>query len=334
MRRRDFVTRLVTRLGGLVAAASVLWPLAAGAQQAAMPIVGLLRSTPAASFADIVTALQAGLAETGFVAGRNVTIEQRWADNQAERLPGLAAELVKQRAAVVVGNHQAVMAMKSVTATMPIVFVTGEDPVKIGLVASLGRPGGNLTGVTFFAGSQLNTKRLELLHELVPQVSVVGVLGDPGYSAFEPELPDLQAAARAMGLSCVVERAANAAAFEPAFARIAQSGAGAVLVSGSPFFTSEREVIVGLAARHAIPAIYDLRNLVAVGGLISYSSSFNGAYRQAGVYAGQILKGAKPSELPVQQATTFELSINLKTAKALKLTVPPSLLARADEVIE
>jgi putative tryptophan/tyrosine transport system substrate-binding protein len=201
-------------------------------------------------------------------------------------------------------------------------------------VTSLSRPGGNLTGVTFFGSSQLNAKRMELLHELVPKATIVGVFGDPGYPAFDDELPDVEAAAGAMGLRIVVVRVARSSEFEAAFTKITQAGAGALLVSGSPFFTSERNTIVALAARRAIPAVYDLRDLVAAGGLISYSSSFAGAYRQAGVYAGQILKGAKPSELPVQQPTMFELVINLKTAKALGLTVPPSLLAAATEVIE
>ena len=324
--RREFITLL----GGTVA----MWPLVALGQQPSMPVVGLLRSTPAASFSDLVTALRQGLNEAGFVEGRNVIIEQRWADNQPDRLPDLAADLVRHQAAVIIGNQQAVQAVKAATTTTPIIFVTGEDPVRAGLVASLSRPGGNLTGVTFFGGSQLNAKRMELLHELVPKATIVAVLGDSRYPSFDAELPDVEAAARAMGLHIVLARVAKASEFEAAFAKVVKSGAGALLVSGSPFFTSERSTIVGLAARHAIPAVYDLRNLVEVGGLISYSSSFTGAYRQAGVYAGQILKGAKPSELPVQRATTFELSINLKTAKALGLTVPATILARADEVIE
>ena len=326
MQRREFITLL----GGAVAA----WPLAAQAQQPAMPVVGLLRSTPAAPFNDLVAALRQGLDETGFVEGRNVIIEQRWADNQIDRLPDLAVDLARHQAAVIVGNQQAIQPARAAAPTTPIVFVTGEDPVGAGLVTSLSRPGGNLTGVTFFGGSQLAGKRMELLHQLVPKAPVVAVFGDPSYPAFEAGLPDLEAAARAMGLQILVVRVARSSEFEAAFTKVTQAGAGALYVSGSPFFTSERDTIVALAARHAIPAAYDLRDQVAAGGLISYSSSIAGAYRQAGVYAGQILKGAKPSELPVQQPTTFELVINLKTAKALGLTVPPSLLTAATEVIE
>lgn len=326
MQRREFITLL----SGAVAA----WPLAAQAQQPAMPVVGLLRSTPAAPFNDLVAALRQGLDETGFVEGRNVIIEQRWADNQIDRLPDLAVDLARHQAAVIVGNQQAIQPARAAAPTTPIVFVTGEDPVGAGLVTSLSRPGGNLTGVTFFGGSQLAGKRMELLHQLVPKAPVVAVFGDPGYPAFEAGLPDLEAAARAMGLQILVVRVARSSEFEAAFTKVTQAGAGALYVSGSPFFTSERDTIVALAARHAIPAAYDLRDQVAAGGLISYSSSIAGAYRQAGVYAGQILKGAKPSELPVQQPTTFELVINLKTAKALGLTVPPSLLTAATEVIE
>jgi putative ABC transport system substrate-binding protein len=299
-----------------------------------MPVVGLLRSTPAAPFNDLVAGLRQGLNETGFVEGRNVIIEQRWADNQLDRLPDLAVDLVRHQAAVIVGNQQAIQPARAAAPTTPIVFVTGEDPVRVGLVASLSRPGGNLTGVTFFGGSQLAGKRMELLHQLVPKATVVAVFGDPGYPAFDAGLPDLEAAARAMGLQILVVRVARSSEFEAAFTKVTQAGAGALYVSGSPFFTSERNTIVALAARHAIPAAYDLRDQVAAGGLISYSSSIAGAYRQAGVYAGQILKGAKPSELPVQQPTTFELVINLKTAKTLGLTVPPSLLIAATEVIE
>ena len=324
MRRREFITAL----GG-----AAMWPVVARGQQP-VPVVGLLRSTPAAPFAGVVRALKEGLAETGYLEGRNVVIEQRWADNKPDRLTELAAELVRLGVGVIVGNQQAVAAVNALTSTIPIVFVTGEDPVKAGLVASMSRPGGNLTGVTFFGGSQLNAKRIELLHEIVPSVTLIGVLGDKNYPSFETELPDVEAAARVVGWQTVVKRVAVPGDLEDAFAQMGKSGAGALLVSGSPFFTSERTAVVELAARHKLPAIYDLRNLVAVGGLISYSSSFNGAYHQAGGYAGQILKGARPADLPVQQATVFELAINLKTARALGITVPPQLIARADEVIE
>jgi putative ABC transport system substrate-binding protein len=326
MRRRAFIT--------LIGGAAAAWPLAARAQQAAMPLVGLLRSTPAAPFAALVAALRQGLGDEGFVEGRNVAIEQRHADNQLDRLPDLAADLVRRQVSVIVANILAVDAVRAATATIPIVFVTGEDPVKGGLVASLNRPEGNLTGVTFFGGSQLNAKRLELLRDLISKTGVFAVLGDVNYPAFEAGLPAVETASRALGWQIVVVKISSEREFEGAFAKIVQVGAGALLVSGSPFFTSQRRALVALAARHAIPAIYDQRDFVVDGGLMSYSTSFTGAYRQAGTYVGKILKGAKPSELPVLQPTTFELVLNLKTAKALGLEVPPSLLVAADEVIE
>jgi len=294
----------------------------------------LLRTTPAAPFTALVAALGQGLGDEGFVEGRNVALEQRYADNQLDRLPVLAADLVRRQVSVIVGNVGAVDAARAVTTTIPIVFVTGEDPVKTGLVASLNRPEANLTGVTFFGGSTLNAKQLELLREIVPKATVLGVLGDVNYPPFEAQLPDAEVAGRALGRRIVVVKVSSEREFEGAFARIMQAGAGALLVSGSPFFTSQRRALVALAARHAIPAIYDQRDCVVDGGLISYSASFTGAYRQAGAYVGKILKGAKPAELPVLQPTTFELVLNLKTAKALGLDVPPTLLARADEVIE
>jgi putative ABC transport system substrate-binding protein len=325
MRRRDFITLL----GGASA-----WPLAARAQQGGMPVVGLLRSTPAAPFAHLVEALRQGLGDEGFIEGRNVKIEQRYADNRLDRLPDLAGDLVRQQVSAIVGNVVAVDAARAATATIPIVFVTGEDPVKGGLVASLNRPEANLTGVTFFGGSQLDAKRLELLRDLIPKAAVFAVLGDVNYPAFQPELPDVEAAGRALGRQIVVVKVSSEGEFEGAFAKIEQAGAGALLVSGSPFFTSQRRALVALAARHAIPAIYDQRDFVLDGGLISYSASFTGAYRQAGTYVGKILKGAKPSDLPVLQPTSFELVLNLNTAKALGLEVPQSIQLRADEVIK
>jgi putative ABC transport system substrate-binding protein len=324
MRRRDFVTLL----GGAAA-----WPLAARAQQP-LPTIGLLRSTPAAPFRHLVTALRQGLANEGFVEGQNVSIEQRYADNQLDRLPALASELVRRHVAAIIGNVVAVDAARAATATIPIIFVTGEDPVASGLVNSMSRPEANLTGATFFAGTQLNIKQLELLRDLVPTATIVAVLGDPNYPGFDRGYSELLAAGRTLGRQIVAERAATEREFEPAFAKFAQARAGALLVSGSPFFASQRRTLVALAARHAIPAIYDLREFVVDGGLMSYSASISTAYRQAGVYAGKVLKGAKPSELPVLQPTTFELAINLKTAKTLGIEVPPSIHLRADEVIE
>ena len=323
MKRREFITLL----GG----AAVAWPLSAHAQQPAMPVIGFLRNTAAAPFAHLVTELGKGLSEEGFVEGRNVIIEQRWGDNQPDRLPGLAADLVRRKAAVIVGPAGVLAAIRVAGPTVPFVFVVGDDPVKMGLVASLNRPEGNLTGVTFFGGSLLGAKRLALLQELVPKISVVAVLLDPD-TAFEIEL--VETAARALGLQVVPVKLASERDLDAAFDRIVATGAGALLFGGGPVLRGQLQQIVALAARHALPTIYELRDYVEAGGLISYAASFPAAYRQAGVYAGRILKGAKPSDLPVLQPIKFEMAINLKTAKALGLTVPDTLLARADEVIE
>ena len=323
MDRRTFVGCLA---GGLVAA-----PLSARAQQPAIPAIGLLRSTPSGPFAHIVEALRQGLKETGFVEGQNVTIEQRWADNQLDRLPGLAADLVARKVAVIVTNDGKVA--KKATATIPIVFVTSGDLVALGFVASLNRPGGNVTGVNTFA-NQLGGKRLGLLLELVPKATVIGFLLDPGRPASVTEFSEVEAAARTLGRKIVLVKAASEREFEPAFATFVKAGAGALAVGGSALFTSQSRQLVALAARHSIPAIYDVREHAAAGGLISYGASLADAYRQAGVYAGRILKGAKPSEMPVLQASTFELVINMKTAKALGITIPQSVLLRADEVIQ
>jgi putative tryptophan/tyrosine transport system substrate-binding protein len=322
--------KLITLLGG----AAAMWPLVARAQQPAMPVIGFLRSTPAAPFAHLVVELRNGLSEEGFIEGRNLAIEQRFGDNQPERLPGLAADLVRRKVAVIVANTPALEAARAAEPSIPIVFVVGDDPVKMGLVASLNRPEGNLTGVTFFGGSLLGAKRLELLHQLVPKIAVVAVLIDPHNPAFEAGLPSIETAARALGLKLVLVKAASERDLDGAYARIVAAGADAVLFGDGPVVRSQLQQVVALAARHAIPTIYELRDYVQAGGLISYAASFAGAYRQAGIYAGRILKGAKPSELPVLQPTTYELAINLKTAKALGLDVPPSLLVRADEVIE
>ena len=322
MRRREFISAL----GSAVAA----WPLSARAQQSSMPVVGLLRSTPAAPFKELVAALRQGLSDQGFAEGRNVVLEQRWADGQRDRLPALAADLIRLQAAVIVGNGSSIKVARAATATIPMIFVS---PVAL-LVANLNRPEGNTTGVTFSGGEALNAKQLEIMRDLVPNAAVFGVLGDSNYRPFEAVLPDLQTAGRTLGRQLVVAKVSNEGEFDAAFEKFVQARVGALLVSGSAFFTSQRKTLVALAARHAIPAIYDQRRTVLDGGLISYAASFNDAYRQAGVYAGRILKGAKPSELPVLKPTKFVLAINLKTAKALDLDVPPSIYLRADELIE
>jgi putative ABC transport system substrate-binding protein len=298
-----------------------------------MPTIGFLRSTPSAPFAHLLTAFRAGLNETGFVEGTNVTIEQRYADNHYERLPALAAELLRHPVAVIVANGVAAKAARAASASLPIVFVSADDPVRVGLVTSLNRPGGNSTGVTFFGGAQLDAKRLELLRDLVPSAAVLAALVDPACPGSAGAAPNAVAAGHAIGRQVWVVKAASERELDPAFAAIVEAGAGALMVSGSPFFTSQRQRIVTLAARHRIPAIYDQRDFVAAGGLISYSGSFTGAYREAGIYAGRILKGAVPGEMPVQQPTTFDLVINLKTAAALQLDVPPSMLLRASDVL-
>ena len=309
-------------------------PLHAQAQPA-LPTIGFLRSTTAEPFAHLVTAFRAGLKEAGLVEGQSVAIEYRYADNQPGRLPGLVADLVqRQVVAVIVCNQGAAIAAKAGTATVPIVFVAGGDPVQAGLVPSLQRPGGNLTGVTFFGGAQLAAKRIELLHDLVPKAGLIGVLQDPSYAGSVADVREIRAAARALGLRTVVAQAATQEAFDPAFGRMVQAGAGAIVVSGAALFTSRHQRLVALATRHAMPVMYDQRDYVVAGGLISYSASFTGAYHQAGMYAARILKGARPGELPVLQPTTFELVINLKTAKALGLAVSPSVLARAEEIIQ
>ena len=308
-------------------------PRFAHAQQSAIPAIGFLRSTPAAPFTDLVEAFRQGLGETGFVEGQNVTIEQRWADNDLDRLPSLAADLVRRHVAVIVGNTAASEVAKAATSTIPIVFVASQDPVERGLVMSLNRPGGNVTGVNFF-GNQLGGKRLGLLLELVPKATVIAFLMDPGQRAAVDEYREVEAAARLVRRKVVLVKAARVREFESAFASMVQAGAGALLVGGSGLFTSQRRQLVALAARHSIPTIYDVREHALAGGLMSYGASLADAYRQAGVYAGRILKGAKPAELPVVQPTKFDLVINLKTAKALGLSVPQPLLLRADEVVQ
>jgi putative tryptophan/tyrosine transport system substrate-binding protein len=325
MRRRDFIAA--------AGCAAMPWPVNLRAQ-ATPPAVGFFRSTPREPFVHLVTAFRDGLSAAGFVDGRDVAIEERYGDNRNERLAELAAELIERRVAAIVGNIGAVNAARAASSTIPIVFVVGDDPVKSGLVSNLGRPGGNLTGVTFFGGGQLSAKKVELLHELVRAPGAFAVLLDPSYAESEVELPDTIATARALGRDLVIAKAAGEGEFDAAFGQIAESGAVALLVSGSPLYTSRRRELVALAARHAIPAIYDLRELVVDGGLISYSASISAAYRQAGLYAGRILHGASPSDLPVLRPTEFELVLNLRTARALGLEVPQSILLRANEVIE
>jgi putative tryptophan/tyrosine transport system substrate-binding protein len=324
MRRREFITLL----GGAAA-----WPQVARAQQPGVPIVGFLRNTPSASFEHVVAALRRGLAETGFVEGRNVAIEERWAEGRDDRLPALLADLVDRKVAVIVANTVGALAAKAAATTVPVVFTTGSDPVRDGLVASLNRPGANFTGVTFIS-SDLATKRLELLRQLTPGTTTVAMLVGPELPETIAEQADVQKGAQAFGQQIVVARATSVGEIAEAFTAFVEGGAGALFVGTGAFTNSHREAIVALAAHRALPAIYSLREFVSVGGLISYGTSITDAHRQAGIYAGRILKGEKPANLPVMQSTKFELVLNLKTAKTLGLSVPPTLLAIADEVIE
>ena len=329
MRRREFSTLL-----GGAATASTVWPFAARAQQKATPVIGYLGGATPGPSAPTVAGFRQGLSETGYVEGQNVAIEYRWAEGRYDRLPALAADLVGRKVDVIVaGADPAARAAKNATSTIPIVFIAGGDPVGEGLVASLARPGGNLTGVSFLA-AELNPKRFELLSELVPQARVIALLVNPNIPATERVMRDVQEAARAKGVQLHILKASTESEIDAAFAALVQRQAGALVVSADPFFYSRREQIVALAARHAVPAIYEFREFATAGGLISYGTSLTAVFRQVGIYAGKILKGAKPADLPVVQPTTFELVINLKTAKALGLTIPPSILSRADEVIE
>jgi putative tryptophan/tyrosine transport system substrate-binding protein len=327
MRRREFITLL----GG----AAVVWPLTASAQQPALPVIGFLGSTSAEPIADRLQAFHQGLNEAGYAEGRNVAIEYRWAENQVDRLPALAAELVQRQVAVIVAvPSQSALAARAATSTIPIVFQTGADPVKTGIVASMNRPEGNITGISNIS-STLAAKRLQLLHELVPSSAPIAVLVNPANpNVAETQKNDLEEGARQLGLHLIFVEASSERDFGAAFASLMQQGAGALFLSDEPFFNAQREQLVALAARHAIAASYALREFPAVGGLMSYGTNVVEAYRLVGIYTGRILGGTKPGDLPVTQPTKFELVINLRTAKALGLTVPPNLLATADEVIE
>jgi putative tryptophan/tyrosine transport system substrate-binding protein len=325
MKRREFITLL----GGAAAA----WPLAASAQQPAMPAVGFLNSAPPEAFPDRLRAFHRGLKDTGFVEGENVAIVYRWGENQIDRLPELAADLVRRRVAVIAVNTPAALPAKAATASIPIVFLLNEDPVRTGLVASLARPGGNLTGVNNVSG-ELTAKRLELLRELVPSVARVAVIVSPVSFAAETTLRDVEPAARAMGLQTDILNANTSREIDAAFASFVGRRPDALFVASDPLFTSRRVQLANSAARHGLPMISSTREIAEAGGLISYGSNVVDAYRQVGVYVGRILKGAKPEDLPVVQSTKLELVINRQTARILGLTVPDKLLALADEVIE
>jgi putative tryptophan/tyrosine transport system substrate-binding protein len=327
MMRRDFVTLL----GG----SAIAWPLAVQAQQPAMPVIGYLGIRSAESDAFRLTGLRRGLNETGYVEGRNLTIEYRWGGNQPGRLPALVAELIQMRVAVIVTpGLPSTLAAKAATATIPIVFGVGADPVQHGLVASLNRPGGNLTGFNQFS-IEMGAKGLALLHELVPSTTTIGCLGNPNNSMVDELVTrDVLAAAPAMGIRIQILKATTDREIDAAFESLVQARTGALLVGGDAFFSSRIEQIVALAAHHAIPVMYASPEFIVAGGLISYGASLTEAYRQVGLYAGRILKGEKPADLPVIQSSKFELVINLKTARALGLAIPAKLLALADQVIE
>ena len=324
MRRRDFFGAL---------SGALAWPFVARAQQPAMPAIGFLRSTSLANSEHLAAPFRQGLKEAGFVEGQNVTTELRFAEGRSNRLPELVADLIHKPVAVIVANNSAAVVAKAATATVPIIFVTGSDPVRDGLVASLNRPGGNITGVVFIV-AELGTKRLELLRQLVPSVKTIGVLVNPNTPETEAERKDLLAASFKIGQQLSILDVGTDREIENAFATLVQRGAGAALIGSGPFLTSHRQQLSALAARSRLPTMYPLREYIEAGGLMSYGASITEAYRQAGIYAGQILKGARPVDLPVMRSTKFEFILNGRAAKTLGLGVPDKLLALADEVIE
>jgi putative ABC transport system substrate-binding protein len=324
MKRREFIVFL----GGIAFALPAL-----GQAPQGVAVVGFLHSGMAQVNAGIAEAFRQGLKEIGYVENKNLRIEFRWADDRNDRLPALAAELIRRPVAVIAANSVSAVAARAATTTIPIVFQSGIDPVLSGLVASLGHPGGNTTGVSFFA-STLEVKKLELMHEIIPEAAVIAVLVNPNNPQADIQVSDLQAAADTLGRKITILKPGSEADLDAAFATLAQEGAKAVVVIGDPFFNSRRKQLIALAARHAIPAIYSNRENVDEGGLISYGASLPEAYREVGIYAGRILKGAKPADLPVLQPTKFEMVVNLRTARALNLALPSALLDRADKVIE
>jgi putative tryptophan/tyrosine transport system substrate-binding protein len=325
MTRREFIA--------LVGSAPLAWPLAARAQSAPMPVVGFLHPGSRAAFGHVVEGFRRGLVESDLVEGRNATVEYRWAENQLGRLPALAADLVRRGPAVIVAGGGSVEAAKREASTTPIVFLVTNDPVKLGLVQSLNRPGGQMTGINLFT-SELEAKRLGLLRDVVPTAKTVGVLIQPSYRDADFQMERVQEAAARLRLELIVVRANSEDEFEDAFATLVQRQAAALLISATPFFNNKRHQLAALAARHRLPAMFELPEFTRAGGLMSYGNSIVDIYRQAGVYAGHIIKGAKPADLPVIQPTKFELVINLQTAKALGLSIPDNLLTVADEVIE